>query len=318
MSTEKLIDIYRKRDFGDLLQDSIRFVAWNAVPLLKAIVIFVGPLILISAILSVWFMKSAFGDFNPMEFIQNPEDAQRMLLDMMMNNAGASTGLVLISVLVAIAISVVRSAVVNSFIIRYGQTQTGVLDTQEMKEDVMKHALPYLGLSLLQGLLILGIYIAGALLVALAVGVLNSGALAAILGIGLVCFIIYMALPLVFNFFTRMYEGPNNVNAIRKGYRLIKGHWWQTFGLFVVLGLIALGVSLVLGLVGSIFAFGGGGLAIITLIWTFASAVLGALIYAVFSTAAALQYFNITGAGPDSASRIDDIGGDVSDNPFAK
>jgi hypothetical protein len=313
MENEKLIDIYRKRDFGDLLQDSLRFVAWNAVPLLKAILIFVGPLLLISAILTVWFIGDPWANIDIQDLMNDPTSMMMVFAEMAAS--GPSPGIAFLSALVGMAIGIVRNAAINSFIIRYGETKTGALDTQDMKDDILKHFLPYLGLSILQGLIVAGIYIAGALLIALLVGMTESIGLAFILGLLLLAALAYFGVPLAFNSFTRMYEGPSNTDAIRKGYKIIKGAWWQTFGLFVVLAFIAIGVSLVLGVIGGIFAFSGGSLAFITLIWTVASAVISSLIMAMFSTAAALQYFNLTD-GPVVDERIDDIGSDNSTDPF--
>jgi len=307
MSTEKMIDIGRQRDFGDLLQDSIRFVVWNAVPLLKAIVIFVGPLILLSGIFSVWYFKNMFGDLDPMELIQNPEALQDWAMSMATQSGGPSPAMGFIAGLVGLSVMVVRNIVFNSFIIRYKETQTGALDIQDMKDDVFKNFVPFIGLHLLQFVIVV--------LAMIAFAIVGGLIMVALEGVGVIIMIllmilmgIYVFMPLMFSYFVRLYEGPDNIAALRKGYKIMAASRWQTVGLFVVLGIISIVISGIISALGIGSLFGGG---VTALIWILISTVISTLIAVVFSTAAAMIYFNVVGDGDTSESIIDEIGTDA-------
>lgn len=314
MSTEKMIDIGRQRDFGDLLQDSIRFVVWNAVPLLKAIVIFVGPLLLLSGIFSVWYFQNMFGDINPMEMLQDPEALQEWAMSLATQGGGPSVGVSLLAGLVGIAALVVRNIVFNSFIIRYKETQTGALNIQDMKDDVLKNFVPFLGLTLLQLVIAIIAGIAFAIVAGLLGVATGGGALTIVLMVVLMILMgVYVFMPLMFSYFVRLYEGPSNVAALRKGYKIMAAYRWPTVGLFVVLGIISIVISGIISALGIGSLFGGG---ITALIWILISTVISTLIAVVYSTAAAMVYFNVVGDGDNSEAIIDEIGTDVSADPF--
>lgn len=313
MSTEKMIDIGRQRDFGDLLQDSIRFVVWNAVPLLKAIVIFVGPLILISGIFSVWYFQEMFGGLNPMELLQNPESLQEWALSMSQPGMGPSPGMGLLAGLVGLSVMVVRNIVFNSFIIRYKETQTGALNIQDMKDDVFQNFVPFIGLHLLQ----FGIVVLAAIAFGIVAG-LTMAALQGFFGVILIIVLmvlmaVYVFIPLMFSYFIRLYEGPTNIAALRKSYRVMAASRWQTFALFLVLGLISVVISSIVSLLGVGSIFGGG---IMALLWVLISTIISTLVAVVFSTAAAMIYFNTVGDHDGGDSMIDEIGNDSPAEPF--
>jgi hypothetical protein len=314
MSNIPQIDIYRKRDFGDLLQDSISFVFKNFVPLMTAYLIFVGPLILLSAVVSVWFIGDFFpSDFNPMEMMQDPDNAMAVL--MQMADYMPNPGLIILSYAISLAVYVVRTGTFNSFIMRYGESQ-GTLKVADLREDIFSHFLPYTGLTILHFLIVMGLYIGGVIVVVLAAAT-EVGVLIFLAGLALLCLMVYVMVILSLSYFVRMYEGPNNFAAIRRSFQIIKGHWWQTFGVYFVLGVLITVVSMVLGLLGLSFFFSSpssGGAAILGLLGIVVGSVLGGIFYAMFRVAAALQYFNLTeGHQGASDSIIDEIG---QDDPF--
>lgn len=314
MSTEKLIDISRQRDFGDLLQDSIRFVVWNAVPLLKAIVIFIGPLILISGIFSVWYFKNMFGDFNPMEMMQNPEALQEWAMGLATQGGGPSPAISLLAVVVGLSVMIVRNIVFNSFIIRYKETNTGALDIQDMKDDVFKNFVPFLGLHLLQFVIAVLAMIAFAIVAGVLVAAMQGSALSIFLMIALMVLMgIYVFMPLMFSYFVRLYEGPDNMAALRKGYKIMAATRWQTVALFIVLGIISIVISSIISLLGIGSIFGGG---IMALVWVLISTIVSTLIAVVYSTAAAMIYFNVVGDTGSNDSIIDEIGQDGPEDSF--
>ena len=62
--------------------------------------------------------------------------------------------------------------------------------------------------------------------------------------LGLLIYLIYwgIAVPSI------IFEGHKAVEALKRSYLLIKGHWWRVFGINMVFGLVALGLVIVVSL----------------------------------------------------------------------
>ena len=132
-----------------------------------------------------------------------------------------------------------------------------------------------------------------------------------LLGAGAVGTLIYLVLPMVLVFPAKAHEGINPIEAIRRSYTLIRGHWWQTFGLSVLLTLILSFVqSLFVGSAVSITALAQ---SVTTL--TFAYPILLSLIglgaNAVWHVGMGIQYFNCYEADEafEDDNEVEDIGG---------
>ncbi len=97
---------------------------------------------------------------------------------------------------------------------------------------------------LLVGLLILGGLIAGAILIGALAAVVE--ALAVIVGIGLLCAFVYVAVLWSLAVPALMAEDVRGTRALARSGELIQGRWWPTLGVYLIAFVIILVVSLVL------------------------------------------------------------------------
>lgn len=321
------LDLFRKRDLGELIQDSFRFVLQNARQLLTAILLYVGPLYLGQAIISAFFLKST-GLMN-VDFEELMQDPANALQNILLNNESVlqNPGLMALSWLLGIATFVMMAAVVNGAVRAYGED--GELTLDRLRSFAFGHLLPFTGLSLLNLLIFIGAYIAMAIVMALLIagGAALGGAfsvLLAITGVLLILVgIVYLMSILGIAYPARMSEGISSTAAISRAFHITKGSRWFTVGLFVVLLLINLMLSLgvlavagILGLVmGSVAKIGA-----LLVFSTLVSSVISAFINSILWTGLNLQYINLSG-GPEQQNRMDDylgqIQGDFKDDQTA-
>lgn len=209
MLTFEKIEFRRKRDFGQIFNDSFSFLKQNLKPLARALIFIAGPFYLTGALLMQWASNSL-------------DDARF---------SGGSLGdtyLYVFFMILALFIMIVGFALQYATIIayfkKYFETETGVITVNEIWETAKDLAMPLLGLSFLVGLLS---------------------------GIGFVlCLVpgIYVMIGLSFSFYILGMEGKDISTSFSRSFELIKGHWWSTFGISLVMGLITMIISLLISL----------------------------------------------------------------------
>lgn len=314
MDQAKEFNLLQTRDFGDLLQDSIRFVLRNARIYLLSLVVFVGSIYLMIAILSAWLLG---GMLDLASYFQSGMMDPEALFENMMTDFG-STHFISSAFtigLLAIAASVTLRGVVYGIMRAYHESPDGIVELPEVQRYVRDMFMPYLGLTFLTGLIIFGGALVFVLLFAVA-GAMDSGVLAFILGLALVIGLIYVSVVFLLTFPARMQENISSPASISRAFQLIKGHWWQTFGVIFIIGLISVIIQLIVESFGGMFAglTGGGFMGTMTIIGgAVISMLIGGFFSAVSLTAAGFQYFNLQEEEQHEDSLIDEIGAEMGD-----
>ncbi len=313
MDQAKEFNLLQTRDFGDLLQDSIRFVLRNARIYLLSLVVFVGSIYLMMAVASAVLIGGMLDFTSILQGGMDPEAMAESALRMFSSSSFVSAAIT-IGLLGLAATSTLYGAVYG--IMRsYHESPDGVVELRDVQKYVRDMFLPYLGLYLLNVLIYVGIVIVFIILFAVA-GAADSGLLGGLFFVLFLCALAYFYTILALSFPARMQENISSPTAISRAFRLIKGHWWQTFGVIAIIIIISLIVQWVIQIFGGMFAglTGSGFMATMTII---GSAVVNMLISGFFSTvvltAAGFQYFNLQEEEQHEDSLIDEIGAEMGD-----
>lgn len=236
MEEFKVIEFHRTRDFSRKMNATFEFIKQNFKPLFKSVIYIAGPPALIGSML----MGSFIGEF--IGLTQN-----------LANNAGnpeafgnyftsVSFWLQLMLTLVFLLISgVVTMATINSYILLYGEKRSNQIEVNEVWERVKNTFWTYLGSTILFFIILVAGYILS--IIPGAVMMNTSPFVGMVLILGFICFLFYIAISFALTFFIQSYEKKNFFSAILRSNKLVRGKWWSTFGLLIILSLIVSTVS---------------------------------------------------------------------------
>lgn len=213
---QEIIDFKRERDFGEVFGASFTFIRSEVKNLATAMLYYVMPFLVISAILSVFVgmeqqkmltgLQSSgdLNNFNPLGNVLQ-----------MLNFVG------LYAICYSIAITSMKCTIYG-YIRLYIEKGSGNFGLQEIWAEVKKFFFPVLG-----GSIIISIIVA----------------------IGIVfCFVpgIYFAIALSMTYIAMVFEDKGFGNAFSRSMYLVKNEWWPTFAIIIVAYLIVYSVSTML------------------------------------------------------------------------
>ncbi len=208
MSHQPQIEFYKKRQFGEKLNAAFMFIRENAWPYLKVQFMIAGPILLIANILVNKFALGVF-DFNG-EFSAN------FLIDLMQ-----MSGLIL---LIGLITTTVIPAVTYGYMTAYKTTAPTDISVANVTNGFASRFFNILGLNILA-------YIVTA--IAMFFLILPG---------------IYVAIVLSLGASIIVFEKSNPIDAFGRAFTLIKGKWWSTFGLLVIISIIGYIINLFFGL----------------------------------------------------------------------
>ena len=211
------IEFRKVRDFGGILNVSFDYIRSNFKTLFKSNLLIAGTAIILAGIFMGIYQSSTFNFTNiyGLEEIGIP-----FLLAMIFS---------------AIAYVIVLS-VTYSHIMLYKNPEIESFDTNEVWEETKKNFLVIfftgLGYILILGLIAI-------LTMGIGLYLTSTGyyffIFLFLFGFG---FVIYLSVNYSFIFIARLEEGISFSEALTRSKELIKGYWWRTFGLIIVVGMI--------------------------------------------------------------------------------
>jgi hypothetical protein len=232
MENFDLIEFHKARDFSRKMNATFEFIRQNFKSLFKSILFIAGPPVLIASMLIGSFM----GEF--------------MNISMAMNNTANMTNrflsvsfwmeILLMCVLLLIS-GIVTVATVNNYIIIYGEKKTNKIEVNEVWDRVRATFWMYFGSMFFFMILFFGAYILMAIPVVLLATI--SPALLFLLVPVLICAFMYVIFGSSLAFFIRNYEGIGFFSSVRRSLYLVRGKWWSTFGLIMILYMIVSTIS---------------------------------------------------------------------------
>jgi hypothetical protein len=229
MENFKTIDLQQSRDFSRKMNATFEFIRQNFKPLVKSILFIAGPPVLIASVLIGTFM----GDFMQISLgaAANPEAPLNYF-----SSPGFWLQLVLMLVFLLVA-GVMTIATINNYIVLYDEKKSNQIEVQEVWDRVRDTFWMHLGTVFFFLLLAIAVYIV--LLIPIALFAAISPFLIFFGFIFFVCGLLYITFSVSLTFFIRLYEKKGFFESIARSYKLVQGKWWSTFGLILVLYLIA-------------------------------------------------------------------------------
>lgn len=198
------VKLAQVRDFGQIITDTFRFLRLHWRVLLRALATICLPPVLLAGFL----MGKTMGDLQGMTM--RPVFVE----DEFVGGVFSNMLLIFLGYAVLIAAYMLMIAVVYEFMRACHHGEEHMMDTGELWRRAKGQVVNYLGIAFLRGLLI-------------------------VLGFVL-CVVpgIYAMVVLSLAFTAQAIERSGVVNAMARSNELIKDHWWETFGLVIIVGLI--------------------------------------------------------------------------------
>lgn len=198
------IEFYKKRQFGDKINATFTFLRENAWPYIKQQLLIAGPLLLI-----VNIMMNQIG----MDFLGFTE--QDINADFIINMLELY-GLALISNLIT---ATVVPIVTYSYMMAYQENGPEDISTAMVLRNMGSKFFNLFGFNLISSILII---------ISMFFFVLPG---------------IYVAVAFSLGSSIILFEKNNPIDALGRVFTLIKGKWWSTFGLIIIMGIIGYVVS---------------------------------------------------------------------------
>ncbi len=219
---KEYIEFKKERDLGAIITDAFKFIRLEGKPFFKVIMkVSIMPVLLAVASL-IFYMYSASSMFSNIGVGLEPE----------LNFLGAG-GMALSGFLMMIfyLTAIVYVNLAGMYYIKSYIDNKGIVDGNYIREQIKLKFWSYTGMTILVGL----IFMASALF----------------------CFIplIYTipVLSLAASIF--VYENSSATDAIGKSFNLISGHFWETLGVIIVVGLLIMILSYVVQIPATIYQF---------------------------------------------------------------
>jgi hypothetical protein len=219
MDTQNFINFKKKRDLGTILSDTFQFLSSEWKPFFGTILkISIIPILIAICAVVYYGMSSVsfLGDFSQIADFQGGFNFSDLLLPILA---------FLFSYLIAYAlITVAALAYIKSYI-----DNKGVVNYEEVQNSTKEKFWPYVGLFFLNGIIVF------------------FGAL--------FCFLpgIYFGIVLSLSICLLIFQNKSVTDAINDSFSFIKGHWWETFGILIVVQLIIIFISFILDLPATLY-----------------------------------------------------------------
>ncbi|GHE58050.1 hypothetical protein [Roseivirga thermotolerans] len=272
MAYSPQIEFYKKRQFSDKINATFTFLRENAWPYIKIQLMIAGPILLLTNILTNQ-LSIGFLGFSPEDVTAS------MILDFF-----KLYGLILLSTLVTATLVPI---ITFSYMKAYQNHAPNEISAAMVLKNLGSKFFNLLGFNILM-------YIA--IIIAMFFLVLPA---------------IYIGIVLSLGSAIILFEENNPIDTFSRAFTLIKGKWWSTFGLVIVMGIIGYVISLFFGLPRTLLfsvkaittTFSDGDLSAVTQMTTGEQAL--SILFSVFETfgsillyslsyiAIAFQYFNL-------------------------
>ena len=236
---KKEIKLYKSKDFNELLNDCTEFIRQSFVVYSKAFLFIVAPPLLLIMLVDVYLVGNIIGDFKTGFLTGSGFDAN------IWRKMAKVYAVVLPSALLFMVLIMLQTTLIFNYAVLYENaedpSQITVADIWERIKDTFGRVLwSYVFLTIvgfLAALLVMLVF-AGMTMV---LGPLVFLAFFALMGV-----VIYLAVSYSFYIIVRIKEDVSPMEALGRCNRLIRGHWWRTFGVLFVASIVVFAFRLVL------------------------------------------------------------------------
>lgn len=300
MENLALINYHQTRDFGKKVSVTFEFLRQNFKGLGKSILMIAGPPVLLAGLLMGSFFQDVFSNaFNQM----SPGGGGDQMLSVFTSPGFWAKILLMVGFI--LVSSVASLATINNYILLYEEKKTNKIEVSEVWERVRGTFMMYLGTCFLFTILAIAVYIGLFIPVAL-VGAI-SPVLVFFAVMAMIAAVAYLFVASSLIFIIRSYEKRGFMDSIFRSFKLVQGKWWSTFGIILVLYLIAGTISYiflipfyVVMIISSLHNAGveglessGSGLGIVSMVLLTLYYLAQMILYSLPAVGIAFQYFNL-------------------------
>lgn len=217
---KSFIEFKKQREFGELLADTFAFIRNEFKPFFSAIIKISGPYVALFLFAMVFYIYIIGDQFN-FDFTQP-------------NQFYSSPLKLILAYVVYFGTAILAYTFTTSTVLHYIKSYVdnkGIVNPEEIKQNVYKYFWPFLGLSILKGLTI-------------------------ILATILCCLpVFYFIVPMIVTLPILVFEQSGASDAYSKSYPLIKDEFWITLATIVLLLIIYWVISFVFSLPTAIYTY---------------------------------------------------------------
>lgn len=228
MQTYTPIEFHQARDFSKKLNATFEFIQQNFKSLGKSLLYIAGPVVLIGSLLTGKLYSEYLSSI--MSFGSNPSVISDFIRSTTTWIQGAA------AVLLIFSSGIVIVSVVYNYMLEYDACKSNRIEVDAVWTRVRKTLPEYAVTFFLFFVLLLASYALAIMLIA-GLGVLSIG-LGIFAAFVVVILLIYLIMPFSLLFPVRAFEKVGFIEAVQRGFMLIQGKWWSTFGLLFVAGLV--------------------------------------------------------------------------------
>ena len=230
-------DFLRRRDFSQKMEATFDFIRAHATPLLRVMVVLVLPLALLTGIGTGLLQSQLFASFGAMA-----RQARTGLPSGALPEVFTSAGLWITVLSSLFLFAMVHLVVYGYVVIQADRTTDDPVTPTQVWQVVKARFLGMVGSFLGLGLLFLLALMAVGMLMGLVMvffsSILGSTWVGIVVVLGVYLFMFYVIVALSLYFIVWLREGRGFFGSIGRCFQLIRGKWWSTFGLLVVITLI--------------------------------------------------------------------------------
>ncbi|HTF16457.1 MAG TPA: hypothetical protein VK658_00220 [Chryseolinea sp.] len=218
------IEYHLTRDFSHKMNATFEFIKQNWKSLGKATLFIAGPPVLIAGLI----MGSSFANMFTLGNINADPDAALQLFSSPMFWLQFCLAMILF-----LLSSVMSIATINNYVLLYEELRTNEIPTALVWERVRKTFWTYFGTTIY----FFFTFIVLICIVAIPVGIMSALSPVLMVFVIWVLFIgvFYLMFSVSLTFIIRSYEGLGFFEAMARSFKLVKGKWWSTFGLILIL-----------------------------------------------------------------------------------
>jgi hypothetical protein len=231
MENFRPINLHQTRDFSRKMNATIEFIRQNFKSLAKSILFIAGPPVIIASLFLGSFMADMFtASFN----MGRSGDSLAFANQFLEPSFWLQIVMMFIFLILSFAANI---STINNYVKLYEERQSNEIAVSDVWERVRQSLGMYIGSMILYTILFIVLYVVVIVVVGL-MAVITP--VLAVLG-GAVAFwgFMYLFVGTSLLFFIRSYEDIGFFDAIFRSLKLTSGKWWSTFGLLMVLSLIA-------------------------------------------------------------------------------
>ncbi|MBT9391590.1 hypothetical protein KLP40_00330 [Hymenobacter sp. NST-14] len=313
-------DFLRRRDFSQKMEATFDFIRAHATPLLRVMVVLVLPLALLTGIGSGLMQSQLFASFGTMA-----RQARAGMPAGVLPEVFTSAGLWITMLSGLLLFAVLHLVMYGYVVLQADRTTDDPVTPGQVWEVVKARFLGMVGSFIGLGLLIILATAAVGGVLVMAGAILKSPWIIFPLILLLYVFMFYVTVTLSLYFIVWLRERRGFFGSIGRCFQLIKGKWWSTFGLLVIITLIMYVIMLLaiagLSVVGLPFAslmkgetLEMGPLArVLLIVYTGLQTLIMLAFYPFIMIALSFQYFNLVERRDGEGTRllVDSIGAPV-------